>query len=106
MTLTNHKYCIPLKYWILSSKVIWLEVQNLYSLQEYVNVQKPADVKIHCDIAALLEEMEERFSEAIVYNNSLSKKYINSDSGIICLKERMLSRIEKNDNSTEKSAWN
>lgn len=57
--------------------------------------RKPADVKIHCDIAALLEEMEERFSEAIVYNNSLSKKYINSDSGIICLKERMLSRIEK-----------
>lgn len=55
--------------------------------------------------------MEECFSEAIMYNNSLSKKYINSDSGIVCLKERMLkkikegmlSRMEKN-NSTEKSA--
>ena len=60
-------------------------------------------IKIHCDIAALLVKMEECFSEAIMYNNSLSKKYINSDSGIVCLKERMLSRMEKN-NSTEKSA--
>ena len=74
-----------------------IRVQNLYNLQEYVgeNVQKPVDIKIHCHIAALLEKMEENFSEAIMYNNSLSKKYINSDSGIVCLKERVLSRIEK-----------
>lgn len=77
-----------------------IRFQNFCSLQEYVgeNVQKPADVKIHCDIAALLEKMEECFSEAIMYNNLLSKKYINSDSGIACLKERVLSRIEKNYN--------
>lgn len=39
--------------------------------------------------------MEECFPEAIMYNNSSSKKYINSDSGIVCLKERILSRMEK-----------
>lgn len=80
VALTNHKYFIPLKYWIQPSKVLWLAVGNLCSLQENVgeNFQRPVHVKINCDIRKAILDTEGRFSKTIKYNNLLWKKYSNS----------------------------
>lgn len=73
MALTNHKYYIPLKCWMLSSNVLWLTVKILHSLQENVGEpQKPGDIKkktgdikIPCYIRAAILDLEERCSEII-----------------------------------------